>query len=99
MPSNPFNSMYRAIRSKSPKNCNGSEDSKYIKNNADSKQSKDSTSSKEHAQDDSASVLSDATTLAPRKDEQPPKKGGSRDQEEIDFDSVRYMMRGMATRH
>ncbi|PYI18659.1 hypothetical protein BO99DRAFT_443714 [Aspergillus violaceofuscus CBS 115571] len=90
MPSNPFNSMYQAIRSKSSKNGNGSEDSKYSKNNA---------ASKEHAQDDSASVLSDATTLAPRKDEQPSSKDNSRDQEEIDFNSVRYMMRGMATRH
>ncbi|OJJ94891.1 hypothetical protein ASPACDRAFT_1860579 [Aspergillus aculeatus ATCC 16872] len=99
MPSNPFNSMYRAIRSNAPKNGNGSEDSKYSKNNADSKQSKGYAPSKEHAQDDSASILSDATTLAPRKDEQPSSKGNSRDHEEIDFDSVRYMMRGMATRH
>ncbi|PYI35433.1 hypothetical protein BP00DRAFT_453828 [Aspergillus indologenus CBS 114.80] len=99
MPSNPFNSMYRAIRSKSPKTGNGSENSKYSKNNADSKQSTDNTPSKEHAHDDSASVLSDATTLAPRKDEQPSSKDNSRDQEEIDFNSVRYMMRGMATRH
>ncbi|PYH75544.1 hypothetical protein BO82DRAFT_359928 [Aspergillus uvarum CBS 121591] len=99
MPSNPLNSMYRAIRSKSPKSGNGSEDSKYSKNNADSKQSKENAASKEHAQDDSASVLSDATTLAPRKDEQPSNKGSSQDREEIDFNSVRYMMRGMATRH
>ncbi|PYH45966.1 uncharacterized protein BP01DRAFT_356163 [Aspergillus saccharolyticus JOP 1030-1] len=88
MPSNPLSSMYRAIRSKSPKNIN----------KEDSKQVKEQTVSRQFARDDSASVLSEATTLAPRRDEQSSKKGAIQDQEEIDYNSVRYTMRGMGSR-
>ncbi|RAL12419.1 uncharacterized protein BO97DRAFT_443049 [Aspergillus homomorphus CBS 101889] len=92
MPFTPLNSMYRAIRSKSPKKTKNAEDSKQENDKRPTEISSKSTN------DDSASVLSDATTLAPRKGEQSSKKGNTQDQDEIDYNSVRYMMRGMGSR-
>ncbi|PYI04631.1 hypothetical protein BO78DRAFT_398764 [Aspergillus sclerotiicarbonarius CBS 121057] len=48
--------------------------------------------------DDSSSVLSDATTVAPQEKARPGKAASKHAPDSIDYGSTRYAMRGMSTR-
>ncbi|RAK98483.1 uncharacterized protein BO80DRAFT_466926 [Aspergillus ibericus CBS 121593] len=48
--------------------------------------------------DDSSSVLSDATTVAPQEKPRPEKASAKQTPDSIDYGSTRYAMRGMSTR-
>ncbi|GKZ23221.1 hypothetical protein AbraCBS73388_009578 [Aspergillus brasiliensis] len=83
MPLTPLNGLYRSFKARHLNRTNADQ---YVKTTED-----------DHVED-SASVLSDATTLAQSKTG--PQKGTSAQQsaDSIDYGSTRYSTRGMSTR-